>query len=77
MVLIVVLELQLLWNSLQLDAGVNASDIATLCVQLVIKFAVTMFFVNTQSVSDQDRHLLVTSMDKAQLERQRLISLIK
>jgi PAS domain S-box-containing protein len=76
MVLALVLELQLLWNASKLENGIVGSDITVVLAQLGITFAVAMFFVDTQSVSDQDRHLLVTSMDKAQLERQRLVSLI-
>jgi PAS domain S-box-containing protein len=45
-------------------------------VQFVTITAIGLFFVETESVSDKDRKLLVTSIDKAQLERQRLISLI-
>jgi PAS domain S-box-containing protein len=37
---------------------------------------IALFFAETEAVSDKDRSLLVTSIDKAQLERQRLISLI-
>ena len=37
---------------------------------------VSIFLSETEKVSDQDRKLFVTSIDKAQLERQRLISLI-
>ena len=45
-------------------------------VQLVVIVAISSFFVQSEEVSDKDRKLLVTSIDKAQLERQRLISLI-
>lgn len=45
-------------------------------VQVAIMTASSLFFVQTEEVSDKDRKLLVTTIDKAQLERQRLISLI-
>lgn len=44
--------------------------------QVVIFLVIGAFFTETEAVSDKDRKLLVTSIDKAQLERQRLISLI-
>lgn len=44
--------------------------------QVGVFVLVGLFFIESEAVSDKDRDLLVTSMDKAQLERQRLISLI-
>ena len=76
MALAIALELQLLWYSNSHNGHIYPANIATSFAQLAIIIVIAGFFVATQSVTDQDRHLLVTSMDKAQLERQRLISLI-
>lgn len=51
-------------------------EIQFFVTQLLLIGAIALFFVNSESVNDKDRSLLVTSIDKAQLERQRLISLI-
>jgi two-component system, OmpR family, phosphate regulon sensor histidine kinase PhoR len=45
-------------------------------VQFVLFAAVSLFLSETEKVGDQDRKVFVTSIDKAQLERQRLVSLI-
>jgi two-component system phosphate regulon sensor histidine kinase PhoR len=44
--------------------------------QFTVVTLISLFFVESEVGGDKDRELLLTSMDKAQLERQRLISLI-
>lgn len=44
--------------------------------QLVLFISIAYFFIRTDSVSDQDRKVFLVSIDKAQLERQRLTALI-
>jgi len=45
-------------------------------VQFATIVIIGLFFLETEAVGDKDRRLLLGSMDKAQLERQRLMSLI-
>lgn len=45
-------------------------------VQFASIVIIGLFFLETEAVGDKDRRLLLGSMDKAQLERQRLMSLI-
>jgi two-component system phosphate regulon sensor histidine kinase PhoR len=45
-------------------------------VQFGVIIIIGLFFLETEAVGDKDRRLLLGSMDKAQLERQRLMSLI-
>jgi len=45
-------------------------------VQFGAILIIGLFFLETEAVGDKDRRLLLGSMDKAQLERQRLMSLI-
>src|SRR5690606_4615961 len=72
--LLVVLELQLLRESYTL--GLTKEELITTLAQFGITFAISMFFIDTQAVTEYDRRLLIRSIDRAELERQRLISLI-
>jgi PAS domain S-box-containing protein len=68
----------LLWQAFRVlpaDASI-LSFLQFILVQFVVVVTIGLFFLETESVSDKDRKLLITSIDKAQLERQRLIALI-
>lgn len=74
LVLLIILELQLL--RISFSSGITKAGVIVSLAQFGVIVAISMFFVDTQAVSDQDRHLLLSTIDKAQLERQRLVSLI-
>ena len=60
-----------------LPAGSSIKEFMLYILVQFFLFSIVSFFLSeTEKVSDQDRKLFVTSIDKAQLERQRLISLI-
>lgn len=73
--LIVVIELQL-YRVMLVDGVPTKNEIIGAFAQIGVIGAIALFFVDSQAVSDKDRRLVMTTMAKAQLERQRLNSLI-
>jgi two-component system phosphate regulon sensor histidine kinase PhoR len=75
LLLLVVLEVQLLRSSL-VNGSISSDALLTSVGQFFIIVAISMFFIDTQSVNDQDKALLQSNIKRAQLARERLVSLI-
>lgn len=70
------LEGQLLFRAYQNGSGINQDMISVVLIQLGIISAMAMFFLDTESAAEKDRMEVIRSVDRAQLEHQRIISLI-
>ncbi len=73
--LVAVIELQL-YRVFLVEGVPHKNEIIGAFAQIGVIGAISLFFVDAQAVSDKDRKLVMTTMAKAQLERQRLNSLI-
>lgn len=71
-----ILEGQLLFRAYQSGAGIDQAMISTLLIQLGVISAMALFFLDTEVAAEYDRDELLHTMDRAQLEHQRILSLI-
>lgn len=76
MILAVILEAQLLFRSYQNNGYIEQAMIYSVLIQLGIVSAMALFFLDTEAASEIDREELVKTMDRAQLEHQRILTLI-
>lgn len=70
------LEGQLLFRAYQSGNGISQSMISTILIQLGIISAMAMFFLDTEAAAENDRTDVLHAVDRAQLEHQRIISLM-
>lgn len=71
-----ILEGQLLFRAYQSGAGITQTMISTLLIQLGVISAMALFFLDTEAAAEYDRDEILRTMDRAQLEHQRILSLI-
>ena len=70
------LEGQLLFRAYQSGQGINQTMISTTLIQLGVISAMAMFFLDTEAAAEYDRSEVLHAMDRAQLEHQRILSLV-
>lgn len=76
LLLAAILEGQLLFRAYQNGGDITQAMISTVLIQLGIISAMALFFLDTEAAAEIDRDELLHSMDRAQLEHQRILSLI-
>lgn len=70
------LEGQILFRAYQSGGGISQPMISTVLIQLGVIAAMAMFFLDTEAAAEYDHQEVLQTMDRAQLEHQRILSLI-
>lgn len=75
LILVMVIEMQL-YHAILVEASLTRTEVIAAFSQIALIGAISLFFVDTQAVTDKNHRIVVNTMAKAQMERQRLTSLI-